>query len=592
MKKRLPPPEAPSALERLETALNSRPAFWIFLLILIGGVLLGTARPIEDLDIWWHLKTGQWISQTGVIPKTDIFSYVIGGKPWVTFEWLSQWFFYKIWAAEGPAGLIAFRESVACLLFGLLFTFGSGAPAVSAALALFGLSFAGGSILERPQLFTYLFAMSYRALIPKALEGERRELAVAAIVLIHGLWANLHGGASVVGLLILGAHGLGRAWVKDGSGVKRLSGIVAAALALSLVNPHGYAIYTQLLGTWFDPAQRWVLEWQPLSPSTIQFRLYCVYLAMLAAACLALEGGKRATALALAGFFGAFFGFRSARNVPVAFFVTGPDLLAGASAFFQRRKKAAAWALVFAVFFIFFGWRPLSSWVRPGEVALTPSTLTREWLSGACDFIQKHGLQGRMYNDYVIGGYLIWRLAPERQVFIDGRSLEYGAVLMDRIARISRREGFVDLDSEFHFDYLVFQQRQDDRLIYLDNDPDWRCVYFDDGGLVYAHRSRANGKAASEWGYRFLRPNEQNFEYLRRYASSPSQAAAVHKELDRALRDAPPALAANAALTKSSFLMMTGDEVSWARWVDGFPGGFDYPQWRSQKAHASQILGR
>lgn len=589
MKRRPPVPEAPTALERLETALNSRAAFWIILLVLIGSVLLGTARPIEDLDIWWHLKTGQWIAQTGVVPRTDIFSYVIGGKPWVTFEWLSQWFFYQIWSAAGPLGLIAWRETIACLLFGLLFSFGAGAWAVSAALALFGLSFAGGSILERPQLFTYLFALSYRALAPQALEGRRRTLAVVLIVAIHCLWANLHGGASVVGLLILGAHGLGCAWVKDWASVKRLAWIFSAAAAASLINPHGYAVYTQLIGTWFDPAQRWVLEWQPLSPHTVQFRLYCVYLAMLAAACFGLEGGKRATALVLAGFFGAFFGFRSARNVPVAFFVTGPDLLAGAAAFFQRRKKAAAWALIPAILFIFFGWRPLFSWVRPGEISLTP--ITKEWLSGACDFIRKNNLSGRMYNDYVIGGYLIWRLAPERQVFMDGRSLEYGAVLMDKIARISRREGFLDLDREYRFDYLVFQQRQDDRLIYLDNDPDWRCVYFDDGGLVYAHKSRANAKAAEGLGYRFLRPNEPNFEYLRRYASQSAQAAAVHKEIDRAIREAPPALAANAALTKSSFLMMTVDQVAWARWVESFPGGFDYPQWRSQKALAAQILG-
>jgi hypothetical protein len=41
----------------------------------------------------------------------------------------------------------------------------------------------------------------------------------------------------------------------------------------------------------------------------------------------------------------------------------------------------------------------------------------------ACDFLLQHHIQGRMFNSYAQGGYLIWRLWPQLQVFVDGRAL-------------------------------------------------------------------------------------------------------------------------------------------------------------------------
>jgi hypothetical protein len=43
--------------------------------------------------------------------------------------------------------------------------------------------------------------------------------------------------------------------------------------------------------------------------------------------------------------------------------------------------------------------------------------------SDAADFLLKHHIQGRIFNTYAQGGYLIWRLWPDQQVFIDGRAL-------------------------------------------------------------------------------------------------------------------------------------------------------------------------
>jgi hypothetical protein len=42
---------------------------------------------------------------------------------------------------------------------------------------------------------------------------------------------------------------------------------------------------------------------------------------------------------------------------------------------------------------------------------------------GAATFLRSHGISTPLFNTYEHGGYLIWRLAPEQRVFIDGRAL-------------------------------------------------------------------------------------------------------------------------------------------------------------------------
>jgi hypothetical protein len=50
----------------------------------------------------------------------------------------------------------------------------------------------------------------------------------------------------------------------------------------------------------------------------------------------------------------------------------------------------------------------------------------------AVDFVKTHHVSGRMLNDYLYGGYLIWA-APEYPVFVDGRAdvFEWTGVLGD-----------------------------------------------------------------------------------------------------------------------------------------------------------------
>src|SRR5579864_272714 len=89
--------------------------------ILLFGLLAMTARNAVDPDLWWHLRTGQWIVETGHIPHADPFSFTRAGQAWVSHEWLSEVVFYELWKHAGAAALIVFSAVVTAAGFMLLY---------------------------------------------------------------------------------------------------------------------------------------------------------------------------------------------------------------------------------------------------------------------------------------------------------------------------------------------------------------------------------------------------------------------------------------------------------------------------------------
>ena len=92
-----------------------------FAAILLFGLLAMTARPATDPDLWWHLRTGQWIVETGHVPHSDPFSFTRAGHAWVSHEWLSEVVSYELWKHAGAAGLIVFSAIITTAGFMLLY---------------------------------------------------------------------------------------------------------------------------------------------------------------------------------------------------------------------------------------------------------------------------------------------------------------------------------------------------------------------------------------------------------------------------------------------------------------------------------------
>src|SRR6202795_1511372 len=127
----------------------------MFPVVLLLGLLAMTARNAVDPDLWWHLRTGQWIMETGHIPHSDPFSFTRAGSPWVSHEWLAGVVFYEIWWRAGEAGLIIFSALVTTGAFMLLYLRSVSRPQWAAAAVTLGALAAAPTWGVRPQMFTF-----------------------------------------------------------------------------------------------------------------------------------------------------------------------------------------------------------------------------------------------------------------------------------------------------------------------------------------------------------------------------------------------------------------------------------------------------
>ncbi len=78
------------------------------LTVLLGGI--GTIAfqlklCILDVDLWWHLKVGDWIIEHSAVPHTGILSRTAANRPWVAYSWGYEVLLSRAYAWSGLLGI-------------------------------------------------------------------------------------------------------------------------------------------------------------------------------------------------------------------------------------------------------------------------------------------------------------------------------------------------------------------------------------------------------------------------------------------------------------------------------------------------------
>jgi hypothetical protein len=110
----------------------------------------------------------------------------------------------------------------------------------------------------------------------------------------------------------------------------------------------------------------------------------------------------------------------------------------------------------------------------------------------AVEFMRRTGLSGRMLNQYVYGGYLIWA-APEFPVFVDGRGdiFDWSGVL-DELGKWSQLE--VDpnlLLDKYRIDFCLLSRSSPMSRV-LPLVAGWRQIYSDEESVIFQRSPNAN----------------------------------------------------------------------------------------------------
>jgi len=468
-------------------------------LVITAVVLAAGITRIADLDFWWQLKAGQLIVTTHTIPRTDVFSYTALGHEYIDHEWLFQVAQYAAWSVAGPLGIALLKCLIvaATLVLVALYAVRSGAdPLVAGGLTL--LAIAGGitRIIERPELFSTLFAV-ITFVLADSYSRTRDWRFLVPLPLLCALWSNVHA-AVIVGLIIQ------IVFVRS---MPQIAAFVASALA-SCLNPFGYRVLTVPfeLTRIIDSGLLNNEEWR--HPTLIKTPFYFVALVLLlflmirrvaprTSAAKAAEVGGPTIAHTLLALFLAYISLKYIRNVGL--FCTFVPLLIGEEASRLNRRAIAALGAI-AVAIILTVYFPFEHGV--GEASYFPD--------GIVKFVKQRNLRGHMLNSYSFGGYLIWNLFPERLVFIDGRNEVYLSLLERLKAARTDSRAWNALLRDQQIEYALLEYVDDlDRVTTFDVSGKaksgfapitatrfprarWALVYWDDDGMVFVRRGGAN----------------------------------------------------------------------------------------------------
>src|SRR5579884_634861 len=427
--------EASPAPSTPEPASGARPLLipsWVrglILVLLFTIPTLSLTNRVADPDVWWHMRTGQWVIEHGAVPSQDPFSSYGQTRPWVAYSWLFGVLLYGSYAALGLRGIVLVTAVLAYLVSLLLYRLvarrvRSFWPAVVlTALALLSLTVL---FSPRPWLFSMLFSLLTLEAVLSVQEGRdgwRVWLLPAAYV----LWANVHI-QFIYGLLLLGLS-----WaaplltVRGGKGTGcpprpfsaawyRLVRLFLLCLAATLVNPYPVRLY----GVIREYATQRVAHHVVLELMAPQFRhaYEWLMLLLLGLAAAAVGAGRRwdpFAVLLLAG--AAVFAFRAYRDLWVAVFAAVAVLC---QAWRERRDRLPddpfRWGLAGGLT-VSAAVAAVSLFLLYSEGAadehLLRSYVAARFPTGVPGVIKARRLRGPLYNDMNYGGYLIWALHEE-----------------------------------------------------------------------------------------------------------------------------------------------------------------------------------
>jgi hypothetical protein len=393
------------------------------------------AACVSDLDIWWHLRTGEWILAHHAVPRVDPFSGPLAGSPWLAYSWLYELVAVKLFHWLGLAGIVAYSSGMVLAITVALYHMVRRVQRdfSLAVLLSFAAVFCMGRLYTpRPWLFTILlFILELDILMRARRTGRLRGLLW--LPAIFALWANVHiqfiDGLMVLGLAwaeTLAAHwGLGAetrvrpAWM----GVALLSSVLA-----TLANPYGWRIYQSA----YDLATQGGALDKVMELQALPFRglpdFLILLLALASAAALAWRRRFALFETALLGF-AAVVAFRSQRDVwamaAVGALILASTIAGSEKATIQLPKWATAIAATMAVLVVMLG-----SHAMHIDNAHLQTQVAKSLPVQAVQAVRAKGYAGPLYNTFDWGGYLIWAL--RMPVSIDGRQNLYGDQRIDR----------------------------------------------------------------------------------------------------------------------------------------------------------------
>ncbi len=492
-----------SATQELRELLHRRP---LQLLVLAGLLTAVAARALYlkfcvlDLDIWWHLKVGDWIVEHHAVPHTGILSRVAANRPWVAYSWGYEVLLSRAYRWFGLAGIgiygVLLTLAVAYSIYWMALRL-SGRFWWACALATITCSAFLYKLMPRPVFFSIaLFAVTLTLILEANRSGRVQLLYWLPPLFV--LWANLHiqflYGLFLVGLLFgvnllqFVARRLGITPVSvlpPTLPTATLGAVFASCFVASCIGPYSYHLYVVIVE--YSKAKVPYMMIRELQ--AINFRAYSHYVQLL---------------LTGAGFFA--LGWQKKID---PFKLT---LLIVASVVSFRTMRDSWFICISAAACIAdfpapeTVWRRTESWLEKSGVAAFVAValvlvardadfnqrgldraISSMYPVKALNYLRQHPAPGPLYNTLDWGGFLTWYM-PDYPVAIDGRNDLYGDDLDQLFFDTENGAESYATDPYLNEAGVVLLEKNRPLAGLLMSDPRFSLVYQDQLAAVFVKR--------------------------------------------------------------------------------------------------------
>ncbi len=539
--------------------------------LILGALSLAfslSLRRISDYDMWFHLKIGQYILQTGHILKTYYYNCSWPNFPFLDHEWLFQVITYGIYKPFGETGLVVLQVSLVVAAFFILFRilklYTDSSFLIAIVLCL-GIVASAHRFALRPNHFSYIFLLFMLFSLHQFKHGRIRYVYLLPPIML--LWVNIHA-ESLWGIVVPGVFATAE-WAKQakqakhlfgkGSGKKALKHLTVAYLLVilvSLVNPFTYKTVIwplKVMSEQFGGVE------ELLPPITAMYLPFWIYFGVFVLTSILSIRRIDMTWLSLSIIF-AVIAWTANRGIPHFVFISAPliamnlmnikDFIVKRFDWLERLIRFSFIPRIILLILIILLIRSIVS--GPGYLKKFDNIPYPE---DAITFMQNNGITGNIFDNHGWGGYLIWKYYPEVRPYIDGRF--FHKRFFDEYNLILSGIGWKELLAKYNISLVLlpYSTGQEKNLRdYLFNDPDWSLIYWDDTSLLYARDTEKNAGVINVYSTRMINPDTD------RYNPSNLSPAGLEKAINEVrnnLVSAPNSWKAHAIM--GSLLYQKGD---------------------------------
>lgn len=499
----------------------------VFFILIFFFLFLSFYQPIETEDGWWHLSAGRWMFEHQQIPHDDVFAPTEVKSPWYLTQWLGSLIFYLVYHISGFQGVMVFRALVLTSVAAIFVWYARKKIPLPLLLILTAFLWRGleARNLLRPQIFNFLFV----SLFLMILYGYRRTLNLRRLILLPVLgifWVNLHLGSFVYGVTIIAAFLLGsileyiverysrrqqgNALRGKATQIKWLFLALCGYVAIFFINPYGidgflfpFKVFLVPDFIQFYKFKRIISEMaSPVGSLGFVPWVQFAILAGIAVGTLYKSKKKDFASIVLL-VFGALIFLQSMRAVAlfilISVYVIAECFVGDAGGRGSKSSPQSQRYVYILMAFVLLACGIMSVYPitsrRSGVQLFARGYVLPGNPQKAVEYLKEHGVEGVIFTDAHLGGYLIWAGYPHLRPFTDGRQLnwEYFKMHLDVLERppsvwdsMEERFGFAAVVLDMNFSQSL-------KLInHLAHSGRWRQAYRDRDAVVYVRKDTTN----------------------------------------------------------------------------------------------------